>query len=84
MADSINVEVNYALPYRQELVRLTLPAGATVREAVDASGLLQKYPDIDLDGRCLRRCHGATLPPSSAPRQGNLPFPARPSARLVT
>jgi putative ubiquitin-RnfH superfamily antitoxin RatB of RatAB toxin-antitoxin module len=51
VADSINVEVSYALPYRQELVRLTLPAGATVREAVDASGLLQKYPDIDLDGR---------------------------------
>lgn len=51
MADSINVEVSYALPHRQELVRLTLPSGATVREAVEASGLLQKYPEIDLDGK---------------------------------
>jgi putative ubiquitin-RnfH superfamily antitoxin RatB of RatAB toxin-antitoxin module len=47
---TINVEVAYALPARQELVRLRLPEGATVREAVEASGLLQKHPEIDLDG----------------------------------
>ncbi|THF56545.1 RnfH family protein [Pseudothauera rhizosphaerae] len=50
MADRINVEVTYALPQRQEIVHLVLPEGATVREAVAASGLLQKYPDIDLEG----------------------------------
>lgn len=49
MNDSIAVEVAYALPQRQELIRLRLPAGSKVQQAVEASGLLQKYPDIDLD-----------------------------------
>lgn len=43
----INVEVVYALPHRQELVAVRLPEGATVREALDASGLLQKHPEIE-------------------------------------
>lgn len=50
MADSITVEVVYALPQRQELVRLTLPAGSTVQQAIEASGLVQKHPDIDFAG----------------------------------
>jgi len=50
MSDSINIEVVYALDQRQELVSLKLPAGATVRDAVEASGLLHKYPEIDLEG----------------------------------
>jgi uncharacterized protein len=50
MSNRINVEVSYALPQRQELVRVNLPEGATAREAIEASGLLQKYPDIDLAG----------------------------------
>ncbi len=48
MAESINVEVVYALPQRQEIVRLTLPNGSTLHQAVVASGLLEKYPEIDL------------------------------------
>ncbi len=48
MAESINVEVVYALPQRQEIIRLTLPNGSTLHQAVVASGLLEKYPDIDL------------------------------------
>ena len=48
MADSIAVEVIYALPERQELVLLYLPMGSTLRQAVEASGLLQKFPEIDL------------------------------------
>ena len=47
----INVEVAYALPHQHELVKLVLPVGATVQEAVEASGLLQRYPDIDLNER---------------------------------
>jgi putative ubiquitin-RnfH superfamily antitoxin RatB of RatAB toxin-antitoxin module len=50
MSEVINVEVTYAHPHRYELVKLVLPEGATVEEAVRASGLLGKYPDIDLDG----------------------------------
>lgn len=48
MADSVQVEVIYALAARQESVPLTLPDGATVQQAIEASGLLQKFPEIDL------------------------------------
>lgn len=51
MSAMIHVEVIYALPQRQELVEVRLPEGATVRQAIEASGLLDKYPDIDLDRR---------------------------------
>ena len=44
----LNVEVIYALPEKQALIRLKLPAGSTVRQAIDAAGLLQKHPEIDL------------------------------------
>ncbi len=47
-SDSIDIEVAYARPDRQELVKLKLPQGAVVQQALDASGLLQKYPEIDL------------------------------------
>ena len=46
-ADAIDIEVVYARPERQDLVRLTLPVGATLQQALEASGLLQKYPEID-------------------------------------
>lgn len=52
MSDPLRVEVVYALPDRQELVTLTLPAGATLQQAIEASGLRQGHPEIDfLSGR---------------------------------
>lgn len=48
MAESIAVEVIYALPERQETVQLRLLPETTLRQAVEASGLLQKFPEIDL------------------------------------
>ena len=48
MAELMNIQVCYALPDRQELVSLRLAEGVTVREAIEASGLLAKYPEIDL------------------------------------
>jgi len=50
MSEFIKVEVVYALQHQQDVVSLTVPEGATAREAVEASGLLLKYPGIDLDG----------------------------------
>lgn len=44
----ICVEVVYALPERQYLRQVTLPAGATVEQAIQASGLLELRQDIDL------------------------------------
>lgn len=51
MAELIDVEVSYALPQRCELIRLSLPAGSTVAQAIDASGLRERYRDLDVDGR---------------------------------
>lgn len=48
MAESLSIEIVYALPQKQELVSLRLPAGSTVQQAIEASGLMQKHPEIDL------------------------------------
>ena len=48
MADSIHVEVVYALPERQEVIGINLPEGSTAGQAIEASGLLAKHPEIDL------------------------------------
>ncbi|MGB5261593.1 MAG: RnfH family protein [Gammaproteobacteria bacterium] len=47
-AETINVEVAYALPDQQTIVALTVAVDATVEEAIRASGLLEHYPEIDL------------------------------------
>lgn len=44
----LSIEVCYALPDGQTLIALALAQGATVREALDASGILQRYPQINL------------------------------------
>lgn len=46
--ESLSIEIAYALPQRQELVHVQLPTGSTVQQAIDASGLMQKYAEIDL------------------------------------
>ncbi|WP_186407617.1 RnfH family protein [Candidatus Accumulibacter aalborgensis] len=48
MSEMLAIEVIYALPTKQPLISLKLPPGSTVRQAIDASGLLPKYPEIDL------------------------------------
>jgi len=48
MAEMINIEVCYARRDQQALVNLRLPVGATVQQALEASGLLVKHPEIDL------------------------------------
>ena len=48
MAESIQVEVAYAKPERQDIVRVKLPAGSTVQQAIEASGILARHPEIDL------------------------------------
>lgn len=50
MDDSIAVDVCYALRDRQDVVHLRMPAGSTAQQAVEASGLLQRHPEIDLAG----------------------------------
>ena len=49
MADTIAVEVVYALKDRQEVAAIRLPKGATVKDAVEASGLMARFPEISLE-----------------------------------
>lgn len=48
MSARLSIEVCYALANEQTLIALELPEGATVQQALDASGILQRYPQIDL------------------------------------
>ncbi|MPW04596.1 RnfH family protein [Paraburkholderia sp. CNPSo 3155] len=49
MSARLTVEVCYALGGEQALIALELPAGATLQQAIDASGILQRFPSIDLN-----------------------------------
>lgn len=49
-AKMIHIEVTYALPQEQVLLGLEVPEGTTVMQAVEQSGILQRYPEIDLNG----------------------------------
>ena len=48
MSERLSVQVCYALATEQVLVDVELPAGATLMQAIEASGVLQRYPQIDL------------------------------------
>jgi putative ubiquitin-RnfH superfamily antitoxin RatB of RatAB toxin-antitoxin module len=47
-AANINVEVLYALPGQQPIMQVQLAEGATVEDAIRASGVLDAFPEIDL------------------------------------
>jgi len=46
-AETIFVEVAYALPAEQVLVPLQVPLGATIEEAITRSGIRERFPEID-------------------------------------
>lgn len=48
MSDEISVEVAYALPHHQEVLSLKVASGSTVSQAVEKSGILADFPEIDL------------------------------------
>lgn len=49
MNEQVDIEVIYALPGEQILLKRSVPAGTTVADAIKASGVLDKHPEIDLD-----------------------------------
>jgi putative ubiquitin-RnfH superfamily antitoxin RatB of RatAB toxin-antitoxin module len=48
-AEIIPVEVTYALPDRQALLALQVPVDASIADAIAQSGILEQFPEIDLD-----------------------------------
>jgi putative ubiquitin-RnfH superfamily antitoxin RatB of RatAB toxin-antitoxin module len=45
----LTVEIVYASAQRQRLVTLSVAPGATVAEAIEASGIVREFPEIDLN-----------------------------------
>lgn len=45
----IRVEVAYARPDEQVILPLEVEAGTTVQEAIRRSGILERFPEIDLE-----------------------------------
>jgi putative ubiquitin-RnfH superfamily antitoxin RatB of RatAB toxin-antitoxin module len=48
-AEQIGVEVAYATPEEQRIVVLEVAPGTTLRQAVELSGILEYFSEIDLD-----------------------------------
>lgn len=48
MPELITIEVAYATPEQQVLLALSVPENTTVADAIDASGLLTRFPEIEL------------------------------------
>jgi putative ubiquitin-RnfH superfamily antitoxin RatB of RatAB toxin-antitoxin module len=42
------VEVAYAMPDQQTIIPVTVEEGCTIETAIDRSGILERYPEIDL------------------------------------
>lgn len=45
----MHVGVAYVTPVHKVWLRMEMPEGATVREAIELSGVLQQFPEIDLE-----------------------------------
>ena len=52
MSDSdkplMKVEVAYARPDQQLILEVMLPEGSSIEQAIEQSGILQRFPEIDL------------------------------------
>lgn len=47
-AASLSIEVAYARADAQEIIALRVAPGTTLREAIERSGVLARFPEIDL------------------------------------
>ena len=45
----MKIGIAYAVPTRQVWLNVEVPDGATVQDAIERSGILKQFPDIDLE-----------------------------------
>ena len=69
-ADSIDIEVVVATSERQKLVTVTLPVGVSAQDAIDQSGLRERFPDLDLTN-CGQAIWGDPVEPGRVLKQGD-------------
>lgn len=48
MAETIRIEVAYALPQKQRILAVAVPVGSSVAEAARLSGITREFPELDL------------------------------------
>ena len=48
MPNEILIEVAYALPKKQLIIPIKVKLGTTAQEAIQLSGIIKKFPEIDL------------------------------------
>jgi putative ubiquitin-RnfH superfamily antitoxin RatB of RatAB toxin-antitoxin module len=46
---TIPIEIAYALPAQQIILKLQIEEGATAEQAIRISGIMEKFPEIDLE-----------------------------------
>lgn len=68
--EEVTVDVVYALPARQHVVRLAVPAGTSLREAVERSAVLAEVPPAE---RAALRygIHGVEFSPDTCVEAGD-------------
>jgi hypothetical protein len=49
MSDKIMIEVSYALPKKQVIIPVLVSKDISVKEAIELSGILKKFDEIDLN-----------------------------------
>lgn len=67
--NTMTVEVAYALPHKQALLKVEVPVGATVLEAAQQSGIASKFDGVDLDNAKFG-IFGQVVAPSQVLRDG--------------
>lgn len=45
----MKIGIAYALPQRQIWLNVEMPEGATIKDAIERSGILNQFPEINLD-----------------------------------
>jgi putative ubiquitin-RnfH superfamily antitoxin RatB of RatAB toxin-antitoxin module len=45
---TVNIEVAYALPDKQQVIALQVSEGTTIEQAIRQSGILDQFPQIDI------------------------------------
>ena len=49
----MNVGIAYADKFKQTWLKLEVPDGSSIKEAIEFSGLLKQFPDIDLENQAV-------------------------------
>ena len=47
--DLIHIEIAYALVSEQVVLGVDVPAGSSIKQSIERSGILSRFPEIDLD-----------------------------------